>query len=73
MQRKDQTRQALENLSEVLKEAGSSMEKVVKVNVYLQNMDDFTQVNEVYASFFTKEPPARAAVQVARLPRVSRD
>lgn len=65
----DQARQVLKNLSAVLEAAGSSMDQVVKSNVYLQNMDDFSRMNAVYAEFFKAPYPARAAVQVARLPR----
>ena len=65
----DQARQVLKNLSAVLEAAGSTMDQVVKSNVYLQNMDDFSRMNAVYAEFFKTPYPARAAVQVARLPR----
>jgi len=65
----DQARQVLKNLAAVLEAAGSSMDQVVKSNVYLQNMDDFSRMNAVYAEFFKAPYPARAAVQVARLPR----
>lgn len=64
-----QTRQALTNLIEVLKAAGCGPEHVVKTTVYLKNMDDFPAVNEVYATFFTDRPPARATVEVSRLPK----
>ncbi len=64
-----QTRQALKNISEVLKAAGSSMDRVVKVTVFLRDMNDFGEMNEEYAKWFPKDPPARAAVQVARLPK----
>lgn len=64
-----QTRQVLENIRAVLEAAGSGLNKVVKCNVYLQSMDDFTAMNEVYASFFPEKPPARTTVEVARLPR----
>lgn len=63
-----QARQALANLQAVLKAAGSSLDRVVKVTVFLQDINDFKAVNEVYAQFFTKDPPARSAVQVAALP-----
>ncbi|MBI4991415.1 RidA family protein [Candidatus Gottesmanbacteria bacterium] len=66
---KVQTRQAFENMKEVLLAAGSSLDDVVKVNVYLQNMDDFVSMNEVYAAYFKKPFPSRATVQVARLPK----
>jgi 2-iminobutanoate/2-iminopropanoate deaminase len=65
----DQARQVLKNLTAVLEAAGSSMDHVVKANVYLQDMNDFARMNAVYAEFFKAPYPARAAVQVARLPR----
>ncbi|MCJ7644311.1 MAG: RidA family protein [Candidatus Aminicenantes bacterium] len=65
----DQARQVLKNLTAVLEAAGSSMDHVVKANVYLQDMNDFAKMNAVYAEFFKAPYPARAAVQVARLPR----
>jgi 2-iminobutanoate/2-iminopropanoate deaminase len=65
----DQTRQVLKNLGAVLEAAGSSYEDVVKTTVFLQDMNDFAKMNGVYAEFFKAPNPARAAVQVARLPR----
>jgi len=65
----DQTRQVLKNLSAVLDAAGSSLDHVVKATVFLQDMNDFAAMNKVYAEFFKAPFPARAAVQVARLPR----
>jgi 2-iminobutanoate/2-iminopropanoate deaminase len=64
----DQARQALKNMKAILEEAGTSMEKVIKVTVFLQDMNDFKAVNEVYGGFFTANPPARSAVEVAALP-----
>ena len=64
-----QTRQVLANLRAVLEAAGSSMEHVLKCTVFLANMDDFAAVNAVYAEAFPSDPPARSAVEVARLPR----
>ncbi|OGF99353.1 hypothetical protein A2Y99_04890, partial [Candidatus Gottesmanbacteria bacterium RBG_13_37_7] len=61
----EQTRQVLTNLKEVLLSAGVQLSEVVKVNVYLQKMEDFSGMNEVYASFFQKPYPARATVEVA--------
>lgn len=58
-----QTRQVLENVKAILKAAGSSLEEVVKVTVYLADMGDFPAMNEVYAEYFPTEPPARATVQ----------
>jgi 2-iminobutanoate/2-iminopropanoate deaminase len=63
-----QTRQALQNLKAVLEAAGSSLEQVVKTTVFLQDINDFGAMNEVYAEFFVTNPPARSAVQVAALP-----
>ena len=63
-----QTRQALTNLSAVLEAAGASLAHVVKVTVFLQDMGDFQAMNGVYAQFFTTDPPARSAVEVAALP-----
>jgi len=65
----EQTEQVLKNLDEVLKAAGSSLDNVVKTTVFLADMNDFAEMNEVYARFFTDNKPARATVQAARLPR----
>lgn len=65
----DQTTQVLKNLSEVLKAAGSGLEKVVKTTVFLKDMNDFVAMNEVYADRFGDHKPARATVEVARLPK----
>ncbi len=65
----EQTRQVLSNLKAVLEAAGSSMERVVKVTVFLRDMSDFSQMNEEYERWFTTKPPARSTVQVARLPK----
>ncbi|KAM4735158.1 2-iminobutanoate/2-iminopropanoate deaminase-like [Anableps anableps] len=64
-----QTRQALVNMGEILKAAGCSYENVVKTTVLLANMNDFVNVNDVYKQFFSTNFPARAAYQVAALPR----
>jgi len=63
-----QTRQVLTNLTEVLKEAGSSLSRVVKTTIFLANMDDFAEVNRVYAEFFGDHKPARSTVAVKTLP-----
>ena len=65
----DQTRQVMKNLGAVLEAAGSSTDDIVKATVFLQDMNDFNLMNAVYAGFFEGTYPARAAVQVARLPR----
>jgi 2-iminobutanoate/2-iminopropanoate deaminase len=64
-----QTRQVLRNLQAVVEAAGTTLAAVVKTTVFLANMEDFTAMNEVYASFFDQNPPARACVEVARLPK----
>ena len=64
-----QTERVLKNLEAVLAAAGSSMDAVVKTTVYLADMGDFTAMNEVYARFFPQAPPARATVEVRRLPK----
>ena len=64
-----QTQQVLENLAAVLEAAGSSLAKVVKTTVYLRDLGEFGRINEIYAKFFAGSPPARATVQVVRLPR----
>lgn len=64
-----QTRQVLDNLAAVLEAGGSSLDQVVKCTVFLKDMGDFAAVNAVYAEAFTSDPPARSAVEVARLPR----
>jgi len=64
-----QTAQSLKNIAAILAEAGMAMENVVKTTVLLQNMDDFAAMNEVYATFFVNDCPARAAFEVARLPK----
>ena len=65
---KKATAQAFENLKAILEQAGSSLNKVVKVTVFLKNLDDFAAMNEVYATYFTENYPARSAFQVAKLP-----
>jgi 2-iminobutanoate/2-iminopropanoate deaminase len=67
-----QTRQVLDNLGEVLAAAGSSWDEVVKTTIYLADLDDFQQVNAVYAERFGAAPPARATVEVSRLPKGAR-
>lgn len=64
----EQAQQALENLKAVLEAAGSSLDNVVKTTVFLQNIDDYAAVNEVYGRYFDKRAPARSAVAVAALP-----
>ena len=67
-----ETERTLENLKAVVEAAGSSLARAVKTTVYLADMADFAKMNEVYARYFPATPPARATVQVARLPRDAR-
>ncbi|MBM4430633.1 MAG: RidA family protein [Chloroflexi bacterium] len=67
-----QTRQALQNVQAVLEATGSCLHHVVKTTVFLQDMEEFSQMNEVYAQFFQENPPARSTVQVAALPMGAR-
>jgi len=64
-----QTERVLKNLGAVLEAAGSSLEKVLKTTVYLRDITELGRMNEVYGKFFGEKPPARATVEVARLPR----
>lgn len=66
---KEQTKQSLENVKAILEAAGTSMDKVVKTTVFIKDMNDFAQVNEVYGQFFAAPFPARSCVEVARLPK----
>lgn len=61
--------QALSNMTNLLNEAGTSMEKVIKTTVFIKDMNDFAKINEIYARFFTGIYPARSCVEVARLPK----
>jgi 2-iminobutanoate/2-iminopropanoate deaminase len=65
----EQTKQCLKNLTAILESAGYESNDIVKVTVFLKDMNDFARMNEVYATFFTDHKPARAAVEVARLPK----
>ncbi|RLC57357.1 MAG: reactive intermediate/imine deaminase [Candidatus Cloacimonadota bacterium] len=65
---KEQTKQVFKNLGSILQEEGMDFENIVKATVYLADMNDFAAMNEVYASFFEKDFPARAAFQVVKLP-----
>jgi len=66
---KAETRQAMQNLKHVLEAAGSNLENVVKTTLFIKEMNDFPMINEVYGEFFQNDPPARACVEVARLPK----
>ncbi|CCQ33468.1 endoribonuclease L-PSP protein [Halorhabdus tiamatea SARL4B] len=64
-----QTQQALDNVEAVLAEAGASMDDVLKVTVYVDDIEDFEAMDAAYETFFDQEPPARSAVEVAALPK----
>ncbi|HEX3084956.1 MAG TPA: RidA family protein [Pyrinomonadaceae bacterium] len=65
----EQTEQVLKNLKAVFAAAGVAMDQIVKTTVFLADMNDFTAMNEVYGKYFAENPPARATVQAARLPK----
>ena len=66
---KKATTQSLDNVKVVLEAAGTTLDKVVKTLVFLKDMNDFAEMNEVYSQYFTENPPARSCVQVAKLPK----
>ncbi|ASV67716.1 RidA family protein [Cytobacillus sp. FSL W7-1323] len=66
---KEQTHQVFKNLQAVLQEAGASLETVIKTTVFIQDMNDFATVNEVYGEYFNNHQPARSCVEVAKLPK----
>ncbi|UOQ92087.1 RidA family protein [Halobacillus shinanisalinarum] len=66
---KEQAEQVMKNIGAILEEAGLTYKHLAKANIYLDNIDDFTVVNEVYASFLSEPFPARAAVEVGKLPK----
>lgn len=65
----DQTKRCVQNLEAVLSEAGSGLDRIVKTTIYVTDMGSFAEVNDAYGSFFPSEPPARATVGVAALPK----
>jgi len=65
----EQTARVFENIRNVLEAAGSSLEQAVKTTVYLKDMGEFAQMNEAYGRYFPSNPPARATIEAARLPR----
>ena len=65
---RQQTRQVLENMKGVLESQGLGMQDVVKVNIFLKDMGNFNEMNEVYATYFSSSPPARSTVEVGKLP-----
>jgi 2-iminobutanoate/2-iminopropanoate deaminase len=67
-----ETRQSMDNVKAILEAAGSSLAQVVKTTVFIADMDDFPAINAVYDTYFDSDPPARACVEVARLPKDAR-
>ena len=65
----EQTKQVFDNMKGLLEDAGSSLDKIITTTVFIKNMNDFSRINEVYASYFTGDFPARSCVEVARLPK----
>ena len=65
----EQARQVMENVKAVVEAAGLTLDHVVKTNVFIKNMDDFAKINAVYSEYFKENSPARACVEVARLPK----
>ena len=65
----EQTHQVFANLQAVLEEAGSSLQQVIKTTVFIKDMNDFAELNSIYASYFGYHKPARSTVEVARLPK----
>ncbi len=64
----NEARRVLENIKIILKEAGSSLDAVIKTTVFITNMDNFSKVNTIYGQYFTEKPPARSCVEVSSLP-----
>lgn len=64
-----QTKQCMENIKAILEQAGTTMDNCIKLTLFIKNMDQFGAINEVYATYFGDNPPARACVEVARLPK----
>ena len=69
---KDEVIQVMSNLRAVLREAGSSLDDVVKCTVYMTDLEDFAEFNGIYGTYFSRVPPARATVQVSQLPKGAR-
>lgn len=66
---KEQTRRVLENIKGILESVSCSLNNIVKTTVFLKNLDDFSSMNEVYATYFSENPPARSTIEVSKLPR----
>ncbi len=66
---REQTQRVLENIKSILNSQGSEMDDIVKVTIYLKDLRNFSQVNELYATYFSRTPPARSTIQVSDLPK----
>ena len=66
---REQTRQVIENLKFILEDNGSSLDSVIKTTVFLKDVSDFTQMNEIYSEYFSKSKPVRSTVEVSKLPK----
>jgi 2-iminobutanoate/2-iminopropanoate deaminase len=66
---REQTRQVIENLKFILEDNGSSLDSVIKTTVFLKDVNDFTQMNEIYSEYFSKSKPVRSTVEVSKLPK----
>jgi len=66
---KEQTKRVLENLKGIIESLGGSLENIIKTTVFLKNIEDFHDMNEIYAEYFKENPPARSTIEVSRLPR----
>lgn len=66
---KEQTKRVLENLKGIMESLGGSLENIIKTTVFLKNIEDFHDMNEIYAEYFKENPPARSTIEVSRLPR----
>ena len=65
----EQTKQALDNIKAILEESGTCMDNVIKTTVFLTDLNDFTKMNDIYATYFTGEKPARSAIEISKLPK----
>ncbi|PMQ02494.1 MAG: reactive intermediate/imine deaminase [Dictyoglomus sp. NZ13-RE01] len=66
---KEQTKRVIENIKAIIESIGGSLENIVKTTVFLKSLEEFSQMNEVYAEYFKDKPPARSTVEVSRLPK----
>ncbi len=65
----DETHQVMKNIQAIINASGLTMDHIIKCSIFIINMDDFTEINEVYGTYFNNEPPARETIEVSRLPK----